>query len=152
MNYSYRNTDIFSTMTSMGPGMVVLEIALIIFGIVCMWKIFEKAGEAGWKSLIPIYSGYIYFKIAWETKYFWIVLLAALVPGILLGVAGGTPFASIISIIAYIVILVIAIIAIVKLTKRFGKSGGFAVGMILLSIIFMAILAFGSADYDRSRA
>ncbi len=27
-----------------------------VFFIVCMWKIFEKAGVEGWKSIIPIYN------------------------------------------------------------------------------------------------
>ena len=40
-----------------------------------------------------------------------------------------------------------AIITMVKLAKAFGKSGGFAVGLIFLSIIFYCILAFGDAQY-----
>lgn len=33
---------------------------------------FTKAGEAGWKSLIPIYGDYVSYKIAWQTSYFWL--------------------------------------------------------------------------------
>ena len=32
--------------------------------VIAMWKIFVKAGEAGWKSLIPIVDFYYLFKIA----------------------------------------------------------------------------------------
>lgn len=35
-------------------GIIVLLIT--IAQIVAMWKIYSKAGEAGWKSLIPIYN------------------------------------------------------------------------------------------------
>jgi uncharacterized protein DUF5684 len=42
---------------------------------------------------------------------------------------------------------VLFIIVAVDLAKSFGKGGGFAVGLILLPIIFFPILAFGSAAY-----
>ena len=42
---------------------------------------------------------------------------------------------------------VIAIITMVKLAKAFGKSGGFAVGLIFLSVIFYCILAFDQSEY-----
>jgi hypothetical protein len=40
----------------------------------------------------------------------------------------------------------------IDLAKCFGQSGAFAVGLILLSLIFYAILAFGSAQYRRVQA
>jgi hypothetical protein len=40
----------------------------------------------------------------------------------------------------------------IALAQVFGKSGGFAVGLIFLSLIFMAILAFGDAKYLGSQA
>ena len=36
--------------------------------VVAAWRIFTKAGEAGWKSIIPIYSTYITYKISWKKK------------------------------------------------------------------------------------
>lgn len=39
-------------------GIIVLLIT--IAQIVAMWKLYSKAGEAGWKSLIPIYN-IVYF-------------------------------------------------------------------------------------------
>jgi hypothetical protein len=35
----------------------------------------------------------------------------------------------------------------VDLAKSFGKSGGYAVGLIFLSFIFIPMLGFGSAKY-----
>ena len=46
-------------------------IALVVLYIVGMWRIFEKAGESGWKCLIPIYNQYTLFKMFWKTSYFW---------------------------------------------------------------------------------
>lgn len=45
-------------------------IALVVLYIVGMWRIFEKAGESGWKCLIPIYNQYTLFKMFWKTSYF----------------------------------------------------------------------------------
>lgn len=99
-------------------------LVVAVFGIVVMWKIFAKAGEPGWASLIPIYNTCVWLKIAGKPMW-WIILL--IIP---------------------IVNLVIAILAVVGLANKFGKGGGFAVGLILLPIIFYPILAFGSAEYQ----
>src|SRR5580700_1458 len=44
-----------------------------------LWKIFEKAGEKGWKALIPIYNYYIWLKII-KRPWWWIFIL--LVPSV----------------------------------------------------------------------
>lgn len=49
-------------------------LVLSILSIVAMWFIFEKAGEAGWKSLIPLYNVYIMFKIARNPKFIQYIL------------------------------------------------------------------------------
>ena len=50
-------------------GTVFLIIAIIcgiisIISIIAMWKLFEKADEAGWKSIIPILNVYVLTKIS----------------------------------------------------------------------------------------
>jgi hypothetical protein len=51
----------------------VLILVLVVLLIVAYWKMFTKAGVAGWKSLIPIYNVYIAFKIAWKDQSaFWV--------------------------------------------------------------------------------
>ena len=58
---------------------IIIAIALLALYIIGTWKIFEKAGESGWKSLIPFYNSYILFNLFWETKYFWISFLLEMV-------------------------------------------------------------------------
>ena len=41
----------------------IIYLAIIIAIIVGMWKIFEKAGEAGWTSLVPFYNLWILNRI-----------------------------------------------------------------------------------------
>ena len=38
--------------------LAVTAIGLII-NLICRWRIFTKAGEKGWKSLIPVYNTYL---------------------------------------------------------------------------------------------
>jgi hypothetical protein len=43
--------------------------------------------------------------------------------------------------------MVVSVIVLIKLARAFGKGGGFATGLILLGIVFIPILGFGSARY-----
>ena len=103
-------------------GVVVL---LCIFLLICMWKIFTKAGEQGWKVLVPFYNTWTELKLFWKSE--------PIVPFILTFI----PFVNI----------VVMIMLYVKMARSFGKSTGFAVGLILLSFIFIPILAFGDDEY-----
>ena len=108
---------------SSSPGSTAISLVMSVVGIIALWKIFQKAGEPGWAAVIPFYNAYILFKITWGNGWKFLLLLI--------------PIANI----------VIGIITMVKLAKAFGKSNGFAVGLVLLSSIFMLILAFGNSQY-----
>ena len=102
---------------------IIISLAWCVISIVGMWKLFEKAGEPGWKSIIPIYDVYIMFKIAWGKG---ILFLLMLIPG---------------------VNVIVGLIMYWKLAKSFGQSTGMCVLMLFFSPIVMLILAFGSAEY-----
>lgn len=122
----------------------VVLFAVIIAIIVANWKIFTKAGEGGWKSIIPYYNMYILYKISWKTSFFWI-LLACLFGGGILSALGG--FLTIIGFIVAIVGCVISVIQLHKLSKAFGHGVGFTIGLVFLNPIFLLILGFGSSQY-----
>ena len=42
----------------------MIFVAITIAMIMAMWKIFKKAGQEGWKSIIPIYNTYVLFEIS----------------------------------------------------------------------------------------
>ena len=119
---------------------------ILLFIVFCF--IFTKAGEAGWKSLIPIYGDYVSYKIAWQTSYFWLNFIL----GILLSYVSNanlneSMFLSLIVILLKIALTVINIMYCVKLARAFGRGIGFAIGLILLQPIFLLILGFGSDQY-----
>ena len=106
-----------------GAYMMVI-LVLMLFLVICNWRIFSKAGKPGWAALIPFYNNYTLFSMLYGNGWWF---LACLIP---------------------FVGIVVSIISVIDLAKAFGKSGGFAVGLIFLSVIFYPMLAFGSARYQ----
>ena len=109
---------------------MVVGFVIAILQLAGMWKVFTKAGEKGWKCIIPIYNLVILFRIS------------GLSPWIIFGyLAGIIPF------IGWIVCLGISIYHSNSLAKSFGKDVGYTVGLLFLPTIFYMILGFGKAEY-----
>jgi hypothetical protein len=110
--------------TTVSPVVAVIYWVVIIVSLVAMWKVFSKAGQAGWKSLIPFYNAVVAFKIAGMNP--WLLLLFFV------------PLANI----------VVAIMFGLNLAKSFGRSPVFGVvGLAIFSPIGMLMLAFGKSQY-----
>ena len=58
----------------------VIVLIIAILQIVANWKIFTKAGERGWKSIIPIYNLVILLRISGLSSWLVLAYLAALIP------------------------------------------------------------------------
>ena len=129
-------------------GMMALLCVLYILLVIAQWKIFEKAGEAGWKSLIPIYNIYILYKISGIKNWFWWGILISFGTSFLSGVAGSASTAGlVISIIGGICYLIINIWLLYRLAKAFGEGLLFTIGLVFLPTIFTLILGFSSMEY-----
>lgn len=122
---------LFSTFWLLGVIWVVLK-------VVAGWRIFAKAGQPGWASIVPFYNSYIEFKIYWGNG--WLFL----VPLVLSVAAAGIPvFSTLFTLLAAI----IAIITKYRQSVAFGQGIGFTIGLVLLDPIFSMILGFGSYEY-----
>lgn len=77
----------------------IFFIATFISSLVGLWLVFTKAGEQGWKAIVPLYNYWVSLKIIGKPKW-WIIW--AIVP---------------------IVNLVIPLIILVEFCKSFGKEG-----------------------------
>lgn len=106
------------------PVSMIIGLLIALLIIVAMWKVFTKAGQPGWASIIPIYNLYIWCKIVGR-PWWWILLMLI-------------PFVN----------FIVAIILSIDLAKSFGKGVGFGLGLALLGFIFWPILGFGSAQYQ----
>jgi hypothetical protein len=51
-------------------------------GIIGTWLLFEKAGEKGWKSLIPVYNTYILCKISDKKRWFSLQAVSYITAGV----------------------------------------------------------------------
>jgi Family of unknown function (DUF5684) len=116
----------YSSSGQVSPVVWVIDVVLSVLMIAAMWKVFTKAGEPGWAAIIPIVNLYFLCKVAGRPGW-WLLLLLICFP------------------IFYIIICI-------DVAKRFGKGGGFAVGLIFLPFIFFPILGFGSAQYQGAPA
>ena len=104
----------------LGP---LLMLAITVFFLASLWKLFTKAGKPGWASLVPIYNVIVLLQIAGRPAW-WLLLM-------------------IIPVVNFFVVLVVAI----DVAKNFGKGTGFGVGLFFLGFIFYPILGFGDARY-----
>ena len=55
-------------LVGIGFSTILIVIIWYVLVVVASWHIFTKAGEPGWKSIIPIYNEYILYKISWKTQ------------------------------------------------------------------------------------
>ncbi len=113
------------------------------------WKIYTKAGEAGWKSLVPLYNTWTDFRIA-HSK--------GICPVYLLCMAAGYGLACItqkhLTMAAAALFLVGFVISSVKnyrLSRAFGHGMGFALGLIFINSLFTVILGFDRSRYRRGK-
>ena len=124
----------------------VLMIALLVYGliwVISVWRIFTKAGEKGWKSLIPVYSTYIEYTFTWS-KLQGILMMGALLISRIITFAFGTEgFIALIGSLFALYAAILALIQVHKLSLSFGPKFGFTLGLLFLNPIFMLILAFG---------
>ncbi len=130
-------------------GMIVIDIVLWVLRIIGNWKIFTKAGEPGWKSIIPFYNTYIEYKISWKTSMFWVVLIMSVLSSVIEALGGADPSTIIlvVSLIPLIVATVIGCVDLYKLCVAFGHGIGYTIGLIFLEPIFRIILGFGKSEY-----
>lgn len=96
---------------------------LTIAIIAGMWLIFEKAGEAGWKAIIPIYDIYILLVIIGRPGW-WLILF----------------FIPLVNFIVWIVTMI-------DLAKSFDRGIGFGIGLMFLPVIFYPLLGFSDMQY-----
>jgi len=121
-----------TTTTSVDSG---LSVGVLLMYFIVIWVVtglptyfvFKKAGQNGdpaWGAFVPIYGFYLMLKVVGRPGW-WLLLLLV-------------PFVN------YIILIMVYN----DLSKSFGHGVGFTLGLIFLSWIFLAILAWGSSQYQ----
>lgn len=134
---------------------IIVGIVYYILLVVAWWKLFTKAGEKGWKAIIPFYNLYTQIKLTWATKWFWVILIVA----VLTGVVGNSGIFNTLSgplmyifgaigVALSVFLLVLYILCDYRLAKAYGHGAGFTVGLIFLNFIFILVLGLGKSKYE----
>lgn len=112
---SYESED--STLSS------IISLALSVLLIVSYWKMFQKAGQPGWKAIVPLYNGYTLTSLVFSSGWFF---LLAIIP--------------IANIVFYCMLCV-------RLARAYGRGTGFGVLTIFFPYVCFPIIAFSSNYY-----
>lgn len=102
--------------------LIILTVCILI--VAAQWIVFQKAGQAGWKCLIPFYNIYVLMQISGKPGWWMFLLIIPLV-----GVA-------------------VYLFAMLSLARKFGRGELFGVGIFFLPMIFFPLLAFGGSEYE----
>ena len=146
--------DLINFSTPFTTALAIYGIIAYIVAVIAEWRILVKAGEKGWKSLIPFYNLYVSHEIA-GMKHVWFFFEIALwmIELVFETLEEMVEFPEEIPLVFGIIIgtitLVMEIYHSILLCKRFGKGRGFTVGVILLPAVFLPILAFDRSVYTK---
>jgi len=102
--------------------LMILVVSLLI--VISMWVVFEKGGESGWKSLVPIYNMYILMEISGKPGWWFLLLII--------------PFVGV----------VFYLLSMLALAERFGRGALFGIGLTFLPMFFFPLLAFGGSQAE----
>ena len=131
----------------------IAGLVILVLTIIAEWRIFTKAGQSGWKSLIPIYNAIVELGFSWRKGKFWSIVLASFLFGIgqaLTEYSSGEVLdivAMLLMVVGGIAVLVLTVKAVYYLAQSFGHGLGFTIGLILVPTVFRLILGLGSSQY-----
>jgi hypothetical protein len=107
---------------------VAVQLIVVIVMVVSVWILFERAGRPGWAALIPFYNTIVFLDII--DKPWWHLFFLMI------------PFVNI----------YFGIVYTIEFVQRYGGSVGFAIGVLLLGIVFLPLMAFGDYPYQGRRS
>jgi len=98
---------------------ILIALAAAIFMLVCKYKLFVKAGQEGWKAIIPYYGTYV----------------------LTCEIAGKDVLTFVLHLVPFVNIYA-RIVTYMAVAKSYGKDDGFGIGLFFLGIVFWPWLAF----------
>lgn len=135
--------DLYATLAVLGGLLIVLLIVVLAVAVVLLigkWKFYVKAGQSGWKAIIPFYTDYVLACDIAGLKWWWFLIL--LCPTILnlVGLEGG-----LITLANLVQLFATANVA-YNLSKKLNKSTGWVVATTLLTGLMIAIEGYSKAN------
>ena len=138
------NVAFITTLATLGVMALVFAFASYLVGAFGYYKLFTKAGEAGWKGFVPVYNYYVALKLSWNTNIFWIYLAITIVSSILRQFEG---FVATLGSVVGIAATIINLVHCLKFSRAFQHGIGYALGLFFLEPIFLLIMGLGDTQY-----
>ncbi|MDO4526660.1 MAG: DUF5684 domain-containing protein [Candidatus Saccharibacteria bacterium] len=139
--------------------MLICGFVVTIIMIIAWWKIFKKAGLAGWKSLIPFYNMYCLYRISGLSGWWFLLYVAASIfisSGFNYTVTTSGQIAEVfinpagwIGLTLTFGCAILQIVQEIKLADNFGRGIVFKICSVFFTPITTLILGFGSDKYDK---
>ena len=99
---------------------IVFLVVMWVLSCVAIWHCFTRAGEKGWKAIIPFWRQYVMFRIAWKTEQFksWLIpYLIGIVGAFCYGIFSSQPNMAVVAYIGFAVFVIAYIVSLVFLFK-----------------------------------
>lgn len=120
-----------------------------ILAIIGSYKLFLKAGEKGWKAIIPILNEYTRFKLYANNNLFLSFLTATIVRDL---IVGDSKLMMFVTFVAGIVAFVISFKMHLAMARSHGRNVGMAILLTILPGIGYMILGFDKSEYNKIEA
>lgn len=125
--------------------LVLLAIAYAVFAIIGNWKLFVKAGQPGWKSIIPFYSTYTLCEMVGLNWYWFLLALAPTIISVL-GIDSLTFVGSIATVFANVMICY-------NMAKKLHKDTGWIVLAVIFNGFVLPIMGYSkNVTWDKEAA
>ena len=130
-------------------GLLIAGIIIYILLIVAEWRILTKAGEKGWKSLIPVYNVFVSHEMVGMSHIWFIVEVVCWIIEAVFEILKITSSAVILFFGIFVLALTSAagVIHLFKLCDSFGKGWKFKIISLIVPYFSTLVLAYGKAEY-----
>ena len=115
---------------STGGGSSYISSILSIASVVGLWMMFQKAGEPGWKGIIPFYNQYILCGKTMGNPWYWVRLFVVIIP-----------------VIGWVAYFYFKYQIGKAIARSYGQEDSWAWGYTFLEPIFYCITGFGNYSY-----
>lgn len=133
--------ELLVLMAGLGVFVMLFSFGISILIFIATWKLFEKAGEEGWKILIPVYNAYIIAKIG--TGNGWLIF-APFVGGILSAIIGKGFIVGIVMLVVYAIMIYVQF----SFIRRFTDTGLAILAMFVPFIVYPIVAFSDKYTYD----
>ena len=128
---------------ALGIILIIILIAALVVYMIGLWKVFKKAGKAGWEAIVPFYNNLVLVEIAGLGWWYALIL-------ILSSIYSPDDYNGIV-IVFSLGFIVANFFVCYNLSKKFHKDLGFAFLMFFFPVIMFPLIGFSNEyQYDAS--